>query len=147
MDIGSFNNYIGRYLEDQLLKKIISIGEFDEIYTERDLIKGFGFRASSIDFMLTRKNQMIFIQLKWRKTRRRENHGINNFLNSVEYLTNILGRDKYSFGVWSSRIEPFEDNKSKLRAMKIYSINSIDNIQSLVEKTEQFIISKIRSSI
>jgi hypothetical protein len=141
----NFNNYIGHHLENELLKKIISIGKFDDIYTERDLIKMYGFCASSIDFVLVRNSELIFIQMKWRRTRRRENKGINNFLKSVEYLCEIFGRDKYSFGIWSSRIEPFEDNKCKLLESKIYSVNCFDNIENLVIKTEQFILSKLAS--
>jgi hypothetical protein len=138
---GTYNNYIGHHLESELLKKLLLYS--DVIYTEKELVKKYGYHASSIDFVLLHENKYIFIQTKWRKTRRRENHCINNFIDSITYLCGIIGYDKYSFGIWSSRLEPFDDNKVLLLANKVYSVNNFETIQGLVNKTETFIKNKL----
>jgi hypothetical protein len=136
-----YKSHIGYYLESEILKKLQLYS--DIVYTEKELIKKYGYKASSIDFLIIYKDQYIFIQTKWRRTHRREDHGINNFINSVEYLNKIICPDKLSFGIWSSRVEPYDDNKIKLSDNNIYFVNSFEDISSLVDKTETFLRLKL----
>lgn len=116
---------------------------FDEIFTENDLINQFGFSASSIDFMLVHKNKIIFIQCKYRLSRRRENHGINNFLKSIDHVSNIIGKDKYSFGIWASRRPPFDDNIVRLNTRQVFTVVCFDDMETLVHETIIFIMDKL----
>ncbi len=116
---------------------------FDEVFTENDLVNQFGFHASSIDFMLARKDKIIFIQCKYRLSRRRENHGIENFLKSIDYVSNIIGKDKYSFGIWSSRRPPFKDNITRLNKRKVYEVVFFDDMETLVHETVEFILAQL----
>jgi hypothetical protein len=69
----------------------------------------------------------IAIQAKWRCTRRREDIGINNFLKSLEYTISKSGK-KLLFGLWVSRMEPFQDNKDKLFKQNVYTISCFESI-------------------
>lgn len=136
---GTSNNVIGQLFEYKMMKRLISINMFDEIYTENDLINQFGFHASSIDFMLVCKSKVIFIQCKYRLSRRRENHGVDNFLKSIDYVTGRVGKEKYSFGVWASRRPPFDDNIARLQNRKVFPVVRFDDMESLVDETMVFI--------
>jgi hypothetical protein len=136
------NKNFGRLLEDEMFKSIKALGMFDIILTEDDLIRMYGWQSSSIDLMLQSKEHIIFIQLKWRRSRRRENKGIDNFVRSVEHVSGCLG-NKYTFGVWVSRRDPFDDNKCLLMNRKIYTVHEFENIENLVKKAEQFLVSKV----
>jgi hypothetical protein len=142
----TINNNLGHLFECKMLKRLLSTNMFDEIYTENDLINQFGFNASSIDFMLICKNKIIFIQCKYRLSRRRENHGINNFLNSIEFVLNIIGKDKYTFGVWASRRPPFNDNITRLENRKVFTVVFFDNMDTLVDETTMFILKQLNYS-
>lgn len=133
-------------LEDILLARIQATNFFDYIYTESQLIKYHGFKASSIDFMLKKDNKIIFIQCKYRLSRRRENQGIEKFLNSVNFLKNIYGPTHLYMGLWSSRREPFEDNKTLMIGHKVYSISK-DAMLDLVQETIALINHLIHSAI
>ena len=62
------------------------------------------------------------VQTKYRNTRRRENISISKFLNSVEYISKQIEKPVL-FGVWVSRLEPFDDNKEWLSQHKIVTIS------------------------
>jgi hypothetical protein len=132
--LGKDNNEKGRMLEDILLDRIKATKYFDHVFTESQLIKYHGFKASSIDFMLMKGNKIIFIQCKYRLSRRRENQGIEKFLNSVNFLKDIYGPSHLYMGLWSSRREPFEDNKTLMIGHKVYSISK-DAMLDLVQET------------
>lgn len=143
--LGKDNNEKGRLLEDILLAGIQDTKCFDNVYTESQLIKFYGFKASSIDFMLKKGNKIIFIQCKYRLSRRRENRSIEKFLNSVKFLKDIYGPSHLYMGLWSSRREPFEDNKTWMIGHKIYSISK-DAMLDLVHETISLINQLIHST-
>lgn len=141
---GTYNNDIGQLFEYKMMKRLISMNLFDEIYTENDLIHQFGFLASSIDFMLIRQDTIIFVQCKYRLSRRRENHGVDNFLKSIDYVTRNMDKTKCSFGIWASRRQPFEDNIIRLKDHNVSTVVCFDDMDSLVSKTMVFIMEQLR---
>lgn len=128
---------MGKYLEDRMYQMVKSLQLFDEILTEKDLINTYGWNASGIDLLLKTKTSNIFLQLKWKNSRRRENKGINSFIRSVEYIASKC--TKHIYGIWVARIEPFSDNKDLLMQRNIYSIYEYDDIENLVNKTAMFL--------
>jgi hypothetical protein len=85
---------------------------------------------------------MIPIQLKWRRTRRRETQGIKNFIRSIQYVKTVMKKDVL-FGIWSSRMMPFEDNALLLETEKVVSVSFFDNIDGLVLKTIKVLKEKL----
>jgi hypothetical protein len=112
------------------------------IIGEKELITKYGNPASSVDFLIELDNGIITIQTKWKGSKRRENKDIHKFLKSTEYLTQIY-KERYEkdlvFGLWISRLEPFEDNKSVLVDKKIHSISCFESIDFLVMKTQEWL--------
>lgn len=76
---------LGRFFEQRIYMGLKSMKLFDKIYYEDDLKKIYGWRASSIDYMLEMPDGIILMQVKWRTSRRRENNAIMNFLNSIRH--------------------------------------------------------------
>lgn len=141
-DVTSFiTGDFGRVLERALFNEFIATGLFEDIYTETDLRNMFGWNATSIDYMLVSKaGHIILLQSKWRKTKRRETKCVMRFLRSVEHVVNCAGvGQRYTFGIWAARCEPFEDNKQLMQQYNIHSLSSFDSIVSLVSKTKVFL--------
>jgi hypothetical protein len=112
----------GYVLEMAAYDALVSSNLFDNVYTELDLRKMFGWGASSVDLMLVKGDMVIMGQLKWRRSRRRESIEINKFIKSVNHICSFLDQGIFVFGIWISRMEPFNDNKERmLREHKIYS--------------------------
>lgn len=131
---------LGYVLELQLLESMKSLGVFDEILVEENLKQMWGWSASGVDHWLIKGDYVVAVQTKWRCTRRREDQGINNFLKSLEYTLSKSGK-KLLFGLWVSRIEPFDDNKARLYEQGVYTISCFDSIDTLVNKTKDLVIS------
>lgn len=131
----------GQELEEKIYDILKTIG-FKRIKKEKELISLFGFNASSIDFLVESDQGIIAIQTKWKGSKRRETKDINNFVKSLDYLTNIF-KEEYKkdllFGLWISRLEPFEDNKRKLEENKTYAISCFESIEDLGYKTLEWI--------
>lgn len=130
----------GLYLEEQMFKAFAGMG-FKRIIREDDLIRQFGFEASSIDYMLETECGRIVLQLKYRRSRRRENKAVQNFLRSVEFVKNKMQDKPILFGIWSSRIEPFEDNKVLLQSHNIVTVSLFDDLYGLVDRTKETLTS------
>ena len=126
-------NY-GAKLEYDVYQQIIDMGVFDTVLHERDLVAMYGWECSSIDNLIVIGNFIIPIQLKWRKTRRRETHGVENFIKSIHYIKKITKKEVL-FGLWSSRIMPFEDNNMLLQKEKVVCVSFFEHIDGLVAKT------------
>jgi hypothetical protein len=137
---------LGAKLEADVYNQIKEMKEFDVILLEKDLVSMFGWNSSSIDQLLIIDNYMIPIQLKWRRTRRRETQGIENFIRSIQYIKNRINKDVL-FGVWSSRMMPFEDNVLLLETEKIVSVSFFDDIDGLVLKTIKVIQEQLNRSL
>lgn len=128
------NGDYGRFLENRLhdAMKI----KFDNIYTERQLIRNYGYNASSIDFLIITNDIVICIQTKWKKSRRRENKSVYNFLDSITYLKNYgLYENKIWYGIWASRRDPFLDNKKLMKTVNVECYSCFDSIDDLVSGT------------
>jgi hypothetical protein len=125
---------LGAKLEADVYHQIKDMKAFDNVLLEKDLVSMYGWNSSSIDQLLIIDNYMIPIQLKWRRTRRRETQGVENFIRSINYIKNKVNKDVL-FGVWSSRMMPFDDNVSLLETEKIVSVSFFDDIDGLVMRT------------
>lgn len=125
---------LGAKLEEDVYNQIKHMKEFDIVLLEKDLVSMYGWNSSSIDQLLIIDNYMIPIQLKWRRTRRRETQGVENFIRSIHHIKRKINKDVL-FGVWSSRMMPFEDNISLLETEKIVSVSFFEDIDGLVKKT------------
>jgi hypothetical protein len=129
---------LGYLLELELFRKLQETNLCEEIYTETDLRKLYGFDAVSIDFLVKIDNQYVAMQLKWTPRRKKENRAISNFLKSCDYVSKCMNI-KISFGLWISRIEPFDDNSVMLKERNVYVLSYFHNIQNLVNMTINFI--------
>lgn len=125
---------LGAKLEADVYNQLKEMKEFDVVFIEKDLVSMYGWNSSSIDQLLIIDNYMIPIQLKWRRTRRRETQAVENFIRSIHYIKRKINKDVL-FGVWSSRMMPFEDNVSLLEAEKIVSVSFFEDIDGLVMRT------------
>jgi hypothetical protein len=86
-------------------------------------------------------NGIIPIQIKYRRTRRKETHCINNFLKSINHLPHLYDKP-ILFGVWISRMLPFTDNQSLLESHKIQCVSYFDDVDILIEKSIEHINKK-----
>lgn len=125
---------LGAKLEADVYNQIKDMKEFDMVFLEKDLVSMYGWNSSSIDQLLIIDKYIIPIQLKWRRTRRRETQGVENFIRSIHYIKRKLNKDVL-FGVWSSRMMPFEDNIALLETEKVVSVSFFDDIDGLVMRT------------
>ena len=125
----------GRILEHLLYNEIRN--SYENIYTEKQLIQNFGFQASSIDFLIIKNNIVICIQTKWKKSRRKENKGVHNFLDSITYLkTTDLFKNKLLHGIWASRRDPFLDNKKLMKILNVHCYSCYDSMEGLISGTK-----------
>jgi hypothetical protein len=129
----------GKILEDSLLNNLkISSLKANNIYTEKQLTNIYGWDASSVDFMIEYNNFTIFIQTKFLKSRRKESCHIQKFIKSVNHINNKKINTPY-IGLWVCRIHPFDDNVDFLKSNNSFVISSFDSINSLVNKTINYI--------
>jgi hypothetical protein len=123
------------YLFEQILyEKLKALNMFDEIYYEKDLKERWGWDAASVDYLLVYKNKMIVLQSKWRKTRRRENAHINNFLKSIKHISRLIEGKTLIFGLWVSRREPFQDNIVQLSNHNIFCISDFHSMTKVANQ-------------
>lgn len=125
---------LGLQLESNILSALKSLNMFDEVYHERELVNLFGWQCCSIDVLAICGDYIVPTQQKWRNSKRRETQGVDNFIKSIEYVEKKLGK-RVLFGVWSSRIHPFEDNASRLKDWNVICVSHFNDIDGLVEKT------------
>lgn len=137
---------LGAKLEYDVYNQIKDMKEFDVVFLEKDLVSMYGWNSSSIDQLLIIDKYMIPIQLKWRRTRRRETQGVKNFISSINYIKNKINKDVL-FGVWSSRMMPFEDNISLLQTEKIVSVSFFEDIDGLVTQTIKVIHDQLNTKL
>lgn len=133
---------LGEKLEADVYHQITKMNAFDVVLIENDLVSMYGWDCSSIDQLLIIDGYMIPIQLKWRRTRRRETQGIKNFIRSIQHVKAVMKKDVL-FGIWSSRMMPFEDNALLLETEKVVSVSFFDNIDGLVLRTIKVLKEKL----
>lgn len=140
---------LGAKLEADVYTKTLGLdvyGIFECVLHEKDLISLFGWESSSIDQLIIIGNYMIPIQLKWRRTRRRETQGIENFIKSIKYIKQVLDKDVL-FGIWSSRMMPFDDNTQWLQEEKIVCVSYFEDIDGLVNRTIHKLAEKLNEAM
>lgn len=123
----------GQVLENEMFSKL-KVLPIKALYTERDLIKEYGFNASSVDFLVEFENFDIFIQTKYLKSRRRESSHIKRFLNSIQVIKSDM-QNKCFYGIWVSRCKPFDDNITYLKSNNVAVISCYESIPELVNQT------------
>lgn len=133
---------LGYVAEKRFFKSVVQLGIFNEIQYETQLKKEFGWGIVSIDFLLVVENGVIPIQIKYRKTRRREDHGINNFIKSLDLLNKVSPKPVL-FGVWLSRVKPFDDNEYKLNNKKVVCVSDYDSIDVMINKAISCITNRL----
>lgn len=127
----------GYLFEQVLLDRIKSMGIFEEIHYETDLRKRWGWHMSSIDYLMVYQNKIIVvIQAKWRRTRRRENAAVQNFIRSIEYVKRCYQSYKL-IGLWVSRMVPFEDNQCNLQSYNVYCVSNDNDMANLANSMQQ----------
>jgi hypothetical protein len=137
---------LGYLFEERVFREFESLNCFDDIVLESQLKKEWGWDAAGIDQLLILGDYVIAVQLKYRSTRRRETICINNFIKSLDYTLPKCGK-KLLFGLWVSRLIPFDDNIEHLKHKGVYCVSCFDSMESLIYKAKQTIIQKIQESI
>lgn len=132
---------LGYEVERKFFNSIKQCNFFIDIKSEKDLKKLYGWDLSSIDYLIITTNGIIPIQIKYRRTRRKETHCINNFLKSIDHLPQIYEKP-ILFGVWISRMSPFMDNQTLLESRKIQCVSYFDDIDILIKKSIEHIHTK-----
>ena len=128
---------IGKLFEDLIYKELISMNLFDNVYDELYLRKAFGWDSCGCDFLAIKEHDAIAIQLKWRKTRRREDIGIDKFVKSMCHLQKVFHEMDIEIksGLYISRLEPFKDNIVRMAEYNITSISCFHSMDELLLKT------------
>jgi hypothetical protein len=129
---------LGAKLEADIFDELVAMNAFEILYNEKDLIKLFGWDASGIDQLALIGEYIIPLQNKWRMTRRRETQGVLQFIKSIKYVKKALNKEVL-FGVLSSRITPFDDNRCWLETEKVYCVSHFEDMDTLVSKTIKLI--------
>lgn len=115
---------------------------FKTVKHETDLKKLHGWDVTSIDYLLESQNGLIPVQIKYRGTRRRENSGVQNFLKSIEKVSRLYEKP-ILFGIWISRLRPFDDNHDLLSLHNIACVDEFHNMQHLMEKSVNYILQRV----
>lgn len=131
-------NY-GYILEDLIIDKVKSDKSlcFDNIMLEKSLIKTYGPQSSGIDFLFIHNNRALGVQVKTRRTRRKENLYVDNFLKSLSFMEQKLGIT--IDGLWATRVAPFDDNKLKMEMKNVLCISCYDSMYELIDCSHRII--------
>lgn len=121
----------GRLLELNFYDQLAKLPNIKNILHESQLRRLYGWYVSSIDFLIEYDNGIVLVQCKYRNTRRRENYGINNFLRSIDVIKKQYAKPLL-FGLWISRLDPFEDNKSRLQENNILTVSNFTSLDGLI---------------
>lgn len=120
----------------------------EDVLYEDDLRKKYGWKSVGIDFLLVLRNQsensrtLVAIQAKYRKTRRREDHAVSQFMQSLDFVANTT-MIPIKCGLWVSRVKPFEDNIEKMQQKNIMCIYHFDCMTELVRRLSDMLVSII----
>lgn len=123
----------GRIFERCFYNSLRNIYGIDYIYDELQLRKTYGWPSVGVDYLIIKGDNVIAIQVKYRRTRRREDHGIMNYMKSLEYVLRVTNK-KLVKGFWISRMKPFDDNIAFLNSKNVHCIHHYDDMNVLIEK-------------
>lgn len=123
----------GQIFENIVRDHLQKINGIDVMYNEQQLRSRFGWQSVGVDFLIVKGREVIAIQTKYRKTRRREDHGINNFIKSLEYILCVSDLRLHR-GFWVSRIKPFDDNISYLSSLNVSCLYDFDCMETLANR-------------
>lgn len=137
----------GYKFEELMYRMLKQSNLFDEVVYERELANQLGWRAAGVDFLLVHKDKMILLQIKWRKSRRRENLGIMNFIRAIDYVVNSIKDKKYEFGLYVSRREPFCDNIHQLNCKNVHCLSEYNSMNDLATQTIDYLQRKLRPTL
>lgn len=129
----------GYEFEQVIYNHLKKLNLFDEIVYEKELASKFGWDAAGIDYLLTHNDKMILVQVKWRKSRRRENLGIHNFMKAIDHVVDLTKDKKYAFGLYISRRKPFNDNIEQLSCKKVHCLSDFNSMDGLASLTTKFL--------
>ena len=71
---------LGVKLEADVMSALQSLGVFENVYSERELVDMFGWQCCSIDVLAVYGDFIVPTQQKWRNSKRRETQGVYNFI-------------------------------------------------------------------
>lgn len=128
----------GRIFERLVLNKLRRLKGVDAIWDENDLRKEYGWQSVGVDFLIEKGDSIIAIQTKYKKTRRREDHAIHNFIKSVDYIVQVT-KKKLHLGLWISRIKPFNDNVCFLSSRNIACVHDFDDMEYLADEAYSYV--------
>lgn len=131
----------GRLLELTFYDRLTQLPGIRNILHETQLRRMYGWFACSVDFLIEFDHGIVLVQCKYRNTRRRETYGIVNYMKSVELIKQSYGKP-FLFGLWMSRLDPFEDNKAWMIGKNIYTASEFKSIEKLIQKSLDIIINK-----
>lgn len=129
---------LGAKLEIDVYNRLLEIDCIDALYHENELIRNFGWDCASVDTLIVIGEYIVPIQLKYRNSKRRETQGVVNFMKSIQSLKKKMGK-KVLFGVWSSRMMPFQDNLCYMKSENIEPVVYFESIEGLVNETVSFV--------
>lgn len=137
----------GRVLERRFSERLNAcLGEARgvvRVYEEPELMERYGWNASSVDYLIELEHGIVVVQVKYRRTRRRENQAIRNFLNSAEHIKARMGKPVV-FGLWVSRLEPFADNVQCLSGHRVVTVSYFENMDILVERAVGVLVNSLQ---
>lgn len=123
----------GRVFEQLVHKRLLDLGVFDSVYDETTLRKLFGWQSVGVDFLAVKGDRMLAIQAKYRKTRRREDHGVHSFLRSLRHIQAVIGPKRFVGGYWVSRMKPFDDNAVYLMSHRVWCVFCFESMDTLAD--------------
>lgn len=134
----------GYEAERRFYEYIHSLSIFQDIKYEVELKRLYGWHAKSIDYLLVAPHGVIPVQIKYRRSRRRENRSIANFLKGLETLTNVYKEKPLLFGLWISRLQPFLDNVGLLETHNVKCVSHFDDLDTLMKKGVEAVLANIK---
>lgn len=132
----------GYQAEKVFYEYISNVRICQKILHECELRKCHDWHMASIDYLLFLENGIVPVQIKYRGSRRRENTSVNNFLNAVNRL-HMLYNKPILFGIWISRLRPFEDNQERLKSQKILCVDYFHDMNTLMKNAVDCIIANL----
>ena len=128
----------GYELEDRISTELQRL-DGATVQTEKELTRTYGWLASSVDFLVETPDQLVFVQVKYLSTRRKESVNINKFLSSIRHImSQHPSKNKPFVGLWVSRLHPFNDNETLLNSQNIHVVSCFDSMDTLVAKTVKY---------
>jgi hypothetical protein len=101
---------------------------------EKDLLKLYGWHLNGIDFVLEFPEGIVLLQLTWIGSRRKENRKVNAFVKAVQNITKEVFPDRrLLFGLYVSRLRPFEDNIELMAQHNIECINDFFSMEKVIQ--------------